>query len=99
MVHHAALAPNSLDGSLPPAKSLVRTLWTSSPFPHLCLDHQINWSPARTRLVTTPKALCHPPLASLIAGKGSSNCLSSPTSSPSEKHGWRVFGGMMGPVQ
>ena len=21
------------------------------------------------------------------------------TSSPSEKHGWRVFGGMMGPVQ
>ena len=22
-----------------------------------------------------------------------------PASSPSEKHGWRVFGGMMGPVQ
>ena len=22
-----------------------------------------------------------------------------PPSSPSEKHGWRVFGGMMGPVQ
>ena len=29
MAHHAALAPNSPDGSLPPAKSLFRTLWTS----------------------------------------------------------------------
>ena len=44
MAHHAALAPNSPDGSRPPAKSLFRTLWTSSPLPHLCLDHQINSS-------------------------------------------------------
>ena len=36
MAHHAALAPNSPDGSRPPAKSLFRTLWTSSPLPHLC---------------------------------------------------------------
>ena len=27
MAHHAGLAPNSLDGSLPPARSLLRTLW------------------------------------------------------------------------
>ena len=49
MAHHAALAPNSLDGSLPPARSLLRTLWTSSPLPHLCLDHQT----ARRSSVTT----------------------------------------------
>ena len=30
MAHHAALAPNNPDGSRPPAKSLFRTLWTSS---------------------------------------------------------------------
>ena len=33
MAHHAALAPNSPDGSLPAARSLFRTLWTCSPLP------------------------------------------------------------------
>ncbi len=79
MAHHAALTPNSLEGSLPPAKSLLRTPWTSSPLPHLCLDHQINSSPARVRLVTTPKTLCQP-LDRFIAGNGSSSCSSIPGS-------------------
>ena len=70
MAHHAALAPNSLDGSLPPARSLLRTLWTSLPLPHLCLDHQITSSPARVRFVTTPKTLNQPLLDNSIAGKG-----------------------------
>ncbi len=43
------------DGSRPRAKSLFRRLWTSSPLPHLCLDHQINSSAVMLRLVTTPK--------------------------------------------
>ena len=29
-------------------------------------------------MVTTPKTLCHPPLESLIAGKGNSSCASIP---------------------
>ena len=78
MAHHAALAPNSPDGSRPPAKSLFRTLWTSSPLPHLCLDHQINSSAAMLRLVTTPKTLYQPLLDSSIAGNGSSICPSIP---------------------
>ena len=78
IAHHAALAPNSPDGSLPAAKALFRTRWTSSPLPHLCLAHRINSSPARSRLVATPKSLFHPPLASLIVGKGSSSCASIP---------------------
>ena len=73
--HHAALAPNSLDGSLPPARSFFRT---ASPLPHLYLDHRTNSSPVRSRLVTTPNSLCQPPSASLIAGKGSSICPSIP---------------------
>ena len=59
-------------------KSLLRTPWTSSPLPHLCLDHQINSSPASVRLVTTPKTLCQPRPDNSIAGKGNSNCASIP---------------------
>ena len=57
-------------GALPPARSLLRTLWTSSALPHLCLDHQITSSPARVRFVTTPKTLNQSLLDNSIAGKG-----------------------------
>ena len=77
MAHHAALAPNSPDGSLPAARSLFRTLWTCSPLPHLCLYHRIVSSPGRSRLVTNPETLCQAPPASLT-GKGSSSCSSIP---------------------
>ena len=48
--HQAALAPNSPEGSRPPASSSFSTLWTSSPFPQ-----------STSRLVTTPKTLNQPP--------------------------------------
>ena len=66
--------PRTPDGSRPPAKSLFRTLWTSSPLPHLCLDHRIN-SCAAAPVGHHSEDLVQP---SSIAGNGSSICSSIP---------------------
>ena len=73
IAHHAALAPNSPDGSLPPAKSSFSTACTSSPLPHLCLYHHTNSSPVRPRLVTTPVTLYQPPSPICIVGTDNSS--------------------------
>ena len=73
IAHHAALAPNSPDGSLPPAKSSFSTACTSSPLPHLCLYHHTNSSPGRPRLVTTPAILYQPPSPICIVGTDNSS--------------------------
>ena len=68
MAHQAALDPNCPEGSRPPARSSFSALWTSSPFPHRCLDHQTNSSGSMSRLVTTPKTLNQPPSAVSMTG-------------------------------
>ena len=52
---HAALAPNSPDGSRPPAKVTLQNAVDLLALAAPCLDHQINSSAAMLRLVTTPK--------------------------------------------
>ena len=49
--------------------------------------HSVHRAAARLQADGEITQLCR---AALVLG---------PTSSPSEKHGWRVFGGMMDPVQ
>ena len=71
MAHHAALAPNSPDGSLPAAKVALQNAmdllaFTASlpgPPDHLVSRKSLGWSP-------TPNTLCHPPSASSHRGEG-----------------------------
>ena len=58
--HHAALAPNSPDGSCPPARSDFVAECASSLLPQRSRSHQMTPSPGPFRLVTTPNSLCRP---------------------------------------
>ena len=70
---------------------LTRSSWRT--WPHLKLRRKV--PRVEGALAVKPSTRAVPPARSTSA----SSMQSPPASSPSEKHGWRVFGGMMGPVQ